>query len=161
MINIKNEFEQSYTIMKKLGQQQTDPELVSPEVKVEPADTYIQKAINLLKQQNSNFFVGVRKVVVDTGEGFGHVASGPGQDPAVIHINLQKIKSELKSKLQGASPKQFDKEMVRQIALTISHEKGHVSSYKPETGFVGGEAPAEASESAMMQKLNSFHDRLK
>jgi len=140
--------------------QQMDAEVSSPAISVEPADTYIQKAVELLKQQNPNYFVGVRKIVVDSGQGFGHVASGKGEDPAVIHINLSKIKSELKSKLSGASPEQFDKELVRQIALVVAHEKSHQSSYTPNAGF-GSESDAESAASAMDLKLNKYYENLK
>lgn len=139
--------------------QMMDTELASPDIKVEPADTYMQKAIDLLKRVNPNYFIGVRKIVVDAGQGYGHVAAGGNEDPAVIHINLPKIKAELQSKLSGAPKEQFEKELVRQIAITISHEKGHVSSYKPETGFPG-ESPAETEESSMMGKIDSYYKAL-
>lgn len=144
----------------KSSQQTADPELASPEIKIEPVDTFIQKAVDLLKQMNPNYFIGVRKIVVDAGPGFGHVSSGANQDPAVIHINMSKIKAELQSKMSGAPKEQLDKELVRQIALTISHEKGHVASYKPETGFPG-ESPAETEENSMMGKIDNYYNALK
>lgn len=144
----------------KFSQQMIDHELSSPEIKIEPVESDIQKAVELLKKVNPNYFVGVRKIVVDTGAGYGHVSAGGGADPAVIHINLSKIKSEIQSKLSGASKEQQEKELVRQIALTISHEKGHVSSYKPESGFPG-EGPAETEESSMMGKVDTYYNALK
>jgi|ERR1700722_371207 len=140
---------------------QMDAELASPDIKVEPGDTYIQKAVELLKRMNPSYFVGVRKIVADMGKGLGHVASGPGQDSAVIHINLSRIKSELQAKLPNAPQNQFEKEFVRQIALTIAHEKGHVGSFKQESGFVGGESPAESEESSMMGKVDTYYNTLK
>lgn len=141
--------------------QQLDAELASPDIRIEPVDTFIQKAVDLLKRVNPSYFIGVRKIIADTGQGFGHVASGPNQDPAVIHLNLSKIKSELQSKLQGASQQDLEKEFVRQIALTIAHERGHISSFKPTSGFVGGESPAEAEENSMLGKIDSFYQNLK
>jgi hypothetical protein len=159
----QNDYEQVKTILGghiKLAQQM-DPELVSPEIKVEPADTLIQEAVNMLKKVNPNYFVGVRKIVLDAGQGFGHVSSGAGNDPAVIHINLPKIKAELQAKLMNATPEQKQKELVRQIAITISHEKGHVASFKPEGGFVGNEAPALQEEQSMAGKLDQYYNTLK
>lgn len=144
----------------KFSQQVMDPELASPEIKVEPVDSSIQKAVELLKKVNPNYFVGVRKIVVDTGEGYGHVSAGGNEDPTVIHINLLKIKAEIQSKLGTAPKEQQDQELVRQIAITISHEKGHVSSYKPQTGFPG-EGPAETEEQSMMGKIDSYYNALK
>jgi hypothetical protein len=145
----------------KFSQQQMDAELASPDIKIEPGDTFIQKAVDMLKRVNPNYFVGVRKIEADMGEGLGHVASGPGQDPAVIHINLPRIRSELQAKLPGVPQEQFEKEFVRQIALTIAHEKGHVGSFKPEGGFAGGESPAEQEASSIMPKIDSYYNTLK
>jgi hypothetical protein len=141
--------------------QPVDPELASPEIKVEPADTLIQEAVNMLKRINPNYFVGVRKIVLDAGQGFGHVSSGGNNDPTVIHINLPKIKAEIQSKLMNASEEQRQKELVRQIAITISHEKGHVSSFKPEDGFVGGEQPAMSEEQSIGPKVDQYYNTLK
>lgn len=146
----------------KLAQQQNDPELAFPQIKIEPMDSLIQKAVEMLKKINPNYFVGVRKIVVDNGSAaFGHVASGPGQDPAVIHINLSKIKSDLQSKMSGGSPQDLEKEVVKSIASTLSHERGHISSFKNETGFQGGEAPAEAEENNMHSKIDNYYNSLK
>jgi len=144
----------------KFSQQVVDPELASPEIKIEPVESNITKAVELLKNVNPNYFVGVRKIVVDTGTGYGHVSAGGNEDPTVIHINLPKIRAEIQSKLGTAPKEQQEQELVRQIALTISHEKGHVSSYKPETGFPG-EAPAETEASSMMSKIDNYYNTLK
>lgn len=135
--------------------QQTDPELSSPDIKIEPIEGNIQKAVDLLKKINPSYFVGVRKIVVDTGSGFGHVSSGPGQDPAIIHLNLSKIKSEIQSKLGKASKEEQDKELVRQIAIVISHERAHTISYNPTTGF-SGEGLAEQEEASMIPKIDAL-----
>lgn len=144
----------------KFSQQISDPELASPEIKIEPMESNITKAVELLKRMNPNYFVGVRKIVVDSGNAYGHVSSGGGNDPAVIHINLSKIRAEIESKLAGASKEQQEKELVRQLALTISHERGHQTGYKPETGFAG-EGPAEAEANSMMGKIDSYYNTLK
>lgn len=152
-----NDFRQAAAILIKLSQQ-ADPELTSPEVKVEPADTYIAKAIALLKQQNNSFFVGVRKVVVDQGgdSSYGHVSSGGDNDPTVIHINLSKIKSELKSKLQNVSQDQFDKELIRQIALVLTHEKMHQKSFS-QTNVFAPEYVAEQGAADMAAKIDKYN----
>lgn len=145
-------YEQLYSKCTKFAQQ-ADTELSSPQIRVEPADTIIQKAVEKLKQIDPSYFVGVRKIVVDSGSGYGHVQSGNGSDPAVIHINLSRIKSEIQAKATGASQQQLEEEMVRQVAIVIAHEKGHIKSFTPEQGFVGGENPAQASEHEMESKL--------
>lgn len=133
--------------------QQSDPELASPEIKVEPADTLVQKAVDMLKKINPSYFVGVRKIVISTSSAYGFVESGPGKDPAIIHINLSKIKSDVQSKYGGMGKEQMEQEIAREIASVISHERGHISSYNPQQGFVGGEGPAEQEEKNMAMKL--------
>ena len=132
-----------------------DPQLTSPQVSVEPVDTFVQKAVDKLKALNPSYFIGVRKIVIDMGQGYGRVESGPGKDPAVIHINLATIKNQLKSQLGNASQPEFEKELVRQIAETIAHEKGHIGSFNETQGFVGGEQPAEAEEGAIRSRLTN------
>lgn len=146
----------SISILRAFAQAQqmlNDPQLSSPQVSVEPVDTFVQKAVDLLKSKDSQFFVGVRRIVIDMGQGYGRVESGPGKDPAVIHINLAAIKNSLKSQLGNAPQGQFEEQLVKQIAEVIAHERGHTKSFKEDQGFVGGEAPAEAAEREMHQKL--------
>lgn len=145
----------------KISQQSVDTELASPQIKIEPMETNIGAAVDLLKKINPNYFIGVRKIVVDVGTGFGHVSSGGNEDPAVIHINLSKIKSEIQSKIGNLPKDQQDKELIRQIAIIISHERGHISSYKPELGFQGGEGPAEIEENSMSRKVDNYYNTLK
>jgi Cu2+-containing amine oxidase len=66
---------------------------------------------------------------------YGFVESGKDKDPAIININMSKIKQESNSD-----------DAVISAAITIAHEKGHITSYNDSQGFVGGEAPAEQEE---------------
>ena len=118
--------------------QAIDTELDSPNVRIEPMESVVQKAVDLLKQKDPNYFKGVRSVVLNaSGSSYGHVESGPDKDPSIINLNFARIKQEVMSK--GGSKE----DIVRAVAEIIAHEKGHVASYKPEQGFVGGENPAE------------------
>lgn len=140
----------------KLAFQQTgDPELDSPNIKIEPQETLIQKAVELVKKEDPNFFQGVRKIVSGDEPNYGHVESGPGKDPTVIHVNFPRISREVKQRMQGAPQEEIEKEIARQIGSTIAHERGHVFSFDPQSGFKGGEAPAEQAEQEMMQRLRN------
>jgi len=144
----------------KFSQQITDPELASPDIKIEPMESNITKAVELLKKQNPNYFVGVRKIVVDTGMGFGHVSAGGGEDPAVIHINLPKIRAEIQSKLGTAPKEQQEQELVRQIALVISHERTHQTPYNTTNQF-SSEQEAESGAASMLSKIDNYYNTLK
>lgn len=151
-LNVRNMLSGFY----KKAQNVSDPELASPDIKIEPMESSIQKAVDLLKNINPNYFVGVRKIVLDTGSAYGFVEGGGEKDPTIIHINLPKIKSEIQNKLGSTPKEEQDRELVRQIALTLSHERAHALSFKAETGFQGGEAPAESEEQAVISKIDTY-----
>lgn len=157
-----NDYEQVRIIIRgylKFSQQTLDPELASPDIKIEPMESSIHKAVELLKKVNPSYFIGVRKIVVDTGSGFGHVSAGPGQDPTIIHINLPKIRSEIQNKLGASSKEAQEREFIRQIALTISHERKHQSTYTPEAGFAP-ETAAEEEERSISDKIDNYYKEL-
>ncbi len=117
--------------------QATDPEVEGPNVRIEPMESLVQQAVNRLKQMDPNYFKGVRSIVIASQPHYGFVESGPEKDPTIIHLNYNRIKQEISSK--GGS----DEDVINSIMETIAHEKGHVASFRPEHGFVGGEQPAE------------------
>jgi hypothetical protein len=137
----------------KVSQEVPDLALSSPNVVVEPMQPVIQKAVEVLKRLESNYFVGTRKIKAGiSGSAFGFVQSGPDKDPAVINLNLAMISQ--KAKEYNMSP-------VFAAAITIAHEKGHVKSFNQQQGFVGGEGPAEAEEKRIATLIEQNKDRLK
>lgn len=130
-----------------------DQELESPNVVVQPGTPVIQKAVEVLKRMDPNYFKGARQIVVGVSPHFGHVESGPGKDPAVININLNRIVQEAGGQTQGP-------EVVVAAAVIIAHEAGHVKSFNAQQGFVGGEAPAEQEENRVRQWIEQNRNRL-
>lgn len=124
-----------------------DPQLQSPNVVIEPANSLIQKAVDLLKKVDPGYFSGVRKIVVSSSPDYGHVESGPNKDPAVINVNMARIQNEG----QGS-----EKDIVRALATTIAHERGHVKSFDANLGFQGGEGPAVAEEQRIATLINNL-----
>jgi hypothetical protein len=131
---------------KRAQQEPVDAELASPQVRIEPQETLIDKAVQKLKQMQPNYFVGVRKIVSGPEANYGHVESGKGKDPTVIHINFPRIKSEVEKELAGSAKEDIDDAIINNIVSVLAHEAGHVKSYDPEKGFVGAETPALAEE---------------
>jgi hypothetical protein len=116
--------------------QVSDSELDTPNVVVQPTEPVIDKAIKVLKRMDPSYFRGVRRIQISPSSMYyGFVESGENKDPAVININMAKIKQESNSD-----------DAVISAAITIAHERGHVTSYNESQGFVGGEAPAEQEE---------------
>lgn len=107
-----------------------------PNVVIEPIEPLIQKAVDILKKRNSNYFDGVSKIKVDSGSNaFGFVQSGKDKDPTVLNINMNKIKNSTS-----------EEEALYQTVMTIAHEAAHAKSFNEQQGFVGGESPAESEE---------------
>jgi len=128
-----------------------DMELQSPNVVVEPMQPVIQKATEVLKRMDSNYFVGIRKIRAGVSPHFGHVESGKDKDPTVININLGLVSQ--KASEYNANP-------VVASAIVIGHERGHVVSFKDQQGFVGGESPAEAEEKRVAAWIEQNQARL-
>ena len=129
-----------------------DPQLSGPNVVVEPMEPVVQKAIELLKRMDPNYFSGVKKIVVAPASMYyGFVESGPDKDPSVINVNMAKIKAE--SGGQGPAA-------VVSAATTIAHERGHVGSFDDSQGFVGGESPADAEEQRVAAWIRQNQGRL-
>jgi hypothetical protein len=143
---LKNYKEAARLIVSAFDNTITDAELSSPNVVIEPAQSLVQKAVDLLKKTDPGYFVGVRKIVIAPEANYGHVESGAGKDPAVIHLNLDRIQRETRTRMTNQPQTSVDEAIVQAVAQTIAHERGHVKSYTPQTGFQGGEGPAEAEE---------------
>ena len=127
-----------------------DQALESPNVVVQPMEPTINKAVELLKRMDPTYFKGIRQIQVSPASMYyGFVQSGPNKDPAVLNINIGKIKG------LGQGP-----EAIIQAALTVAHEAAHTKSYNQDQGFVGGESPAESEEQKVSQWIEQNKGRL-
>lgn len=128
-------------------------QLESPNIVIQPTEQVIQKAVDLLKKMDPNYFVGVKQININPSSGnYGSVESGKDKDPTVVNINLSKIKQHAGSEM---SP-----ELIVETALTIAHECAHVKSFNNEGGFVGGEAPAEQEERRVSDWIKNNLDKV-
>jgi len=130
-----------------------DPELDSPNVVIQPGTPALQKAVEILKRMDPNYFVGVRTIIVGVSPDFGHVESGPDKDPSIINVNLNKINQQAGGQTTGP-------EVIKASALVIAHERGHVKSYNQQQGFVGGEGPAMTEENRVKQWMETNQSRI-
>jgi len=146
-----DDFKQALLILKNIKvAQENDPELSSPNVIVEPVEPIVNKSVQLLKRYQSNYFVGVRKIVAGTGSNYGHVSNE--KDPYTIYVNVSKILNE--------SDKENKREAIISCALTISHEKGHLQKFDEKTGF-GTENDAQVEENKILQWIKTNENSLK
>lgn len=120
----------------------------SPNIIIEPQEPVLQKAVELLKSMDPNYFKDVEKIVVShRGSEFGYVESGKDKNPAIVNIDINKIKSS------------NSEDAVISAATVIAHEVGHVRSFK-EGQFVGGENPAQQEENKVAQWIKSNMNNL-
>lgn len=112
---------------------------------VEPAEPAVNEALELVKQKMPGLLeqAKVSKIILESGDP-GHFGEVRSNEPGVVRVSLEKIKSIL--------GQQVDKqEILNQIAETIVHEAGHLTS-----NFQGGEAPAEQKANEFRAKLTSL-----
>lgn len=148
--NTYNEFKKSLALLIELNKNaELDSQSMGPNVFIEPLDSNIQAAVELLKRMDGNYFAGVSKIVAGTEANYGHTDS---REPTVAHINLSRITSETK----GDNSK---RNIVAALAVTIAHEIGHIKSWDGKS-FVGGEGPALAQESKVENWIKANESRL-
>lgn len=116
-----------------------DAELNTPNVKIQPGRPETNAALDILKLWQPGFFIGVREIIVGPSANYGHVESGPDKDPSIVYLNADRIVAE-------SGGQQGGKAAALAAAKVIAHEVGHVKSFNPDQGFVGGETPAEVNE---------------
>lgn len=122
----------------------------------------VDRAIDLVKEYQGNFFVGVEAVIVESSgdastKGFvtnKHDAQR-GDESKIIHIIVAPNQKEAKDKLESELSDEDVKKLLDEatsivIANTIAHEKGHI-----DDKLKGGESPAENEE----HKFKSFFER--
>lgn len=124
----------------------------TPHIKVEPQESLVQKAIDVIKKIDPNYFVGVEEIKVEnTGESYGKTESGAGKDPTVIHLNANKIKSDVQSKAQNLPQEKLEPIIIDELIDTIAHEKGHIIPFK-QRGQLGSETEAETEAKKIMER---------
>ena len=131
----------------------------SPRIEIEPAiKAEIEDAVQMLQASNPSYFKGVSKIVALNSGPYGQVSS---DDASVIHLNVNRIKNEIRAKLGGfneGNPEHreaFEEAIKTALIEVIAHEKGHVLDWDPEQNkFPGGEGAAEREVHMIMPKFS-------
>jgi len=123
--------------------------LGSTNVNVDPSSLEVDEAIRILQSKAPDVLTDITDIKTNLSKNvYGEYVS---TEPHIIHLNLEKIKSDVRSKLQGKQPDELNKEIVNQIALVISHESGHEHAYTNTKD--SSEAPAEQKEKEVSEKI--------
>jgi hypothetical protein len=131
----------------------------SPRI-IMPGEPLVQKAVDKLLQLDPNYFKGASEIKVKEESAYGHVESGPGKDPSIIYLNVPRIKREVTEGFKKINPNatqaEIDEEIVRQLILTITHERVHIGdlfkSQSNQSGFKP-ESEAQRIEAELASKL--------
>ncbi len=123
--------------------------LGTTKVTIEPANEYAQAAYDLLASKTPEILTGIANIRTDLQKDvFGEYSSDIEH---TVFINMKKIEEEVRSKLAGKSDEEIKNEIIRQAALVISHEDGHLHAYTERKD--SSEAPAEQKEKEVAEKL--------
>jgi hypothetical protein len=151
---------------------QKDLEISSPNVK-RTGIIVVDKAIDIVKQYKSNFFVGVQAVVPDPpSEGSANPSTAKGfvtnkTDPAkgdlskIIYIFVKPNQEEAEARLKNEIEDENDRNSLKDeataivIANTMVHEKEHVSNELKQ-----GEGPSEQKEKEFEPKFKLLWEQM-
>jgi len=133
----------------------------SPRIEIEPAiREEIEDAVQMLQSSNPSYFKGVSKIVALNSGPYGQVSS---DDASVIHLNVNRIKNEIRAKLGGfneSNPEHreaFEDAIKKALIEVIAHEKGHVLDWDPEQNkFPGGEGAAEREVHLVIPRVSGL-----
>lgn len=132
--------------------------LDTPQIEIDPTiRAEIQDAVDQILATDPSYFRGVSKIVALDSGPYGQVSS---DDPSVLHLNVQRIKNEIKSRFgsfnsQNPEHREALEEAIKQALVeVIAHEKGHALDWDPERRiFPGGEGVAEQESQKMVQRV--------
>ncbi len=121
-------------------------------VDVEPYNSYVKEAIDLVNQKDSNILRDITDIRIDlkNDKAFGEYRS---DSPHSILVNLPKIEQTVRNKMSGQPEEAIKKEIVIQIAMVLAHESGHQKVYTETKNQ--SESPAEQAEEDFSRKLNN------
>lgn len=124
--------------------------LGSPRVMIEPYSSWVDRAVNIVNAQNPELLKNVSDVRLNLSKGV--IGEYQTNNPSTIWININKLESDVRAKMNGQSQEVIDNEIINQIAETIVHEATHRQEFG-ETGH-SSEVGAERAEEDFRQKLS-------
>ena len=141
--------------------EQTEPNIGTPNVSVQPYEPLVIEAVNELKNGQPDMFNNVTNINIDLG--YGQFGSVTNVSPNTITLNMNNIKEEAAKQtgqqISGSDPRDADI-LKFYIKQTISHELAHLgdlgSSTDPSNPFPGGESIADRAQEQFVQSQPAF-----
>ncbi len=123
----------------------------STRVTIEPSNAYVDKAVNLLEKSAPEVLKEIANIRTDLNKDvYGEYISS---EPHTVHLNMKKIEQEVRSKLGQGAQEDIEQEIVRQSAIVLSHEMGHLHAYTQSKD--SSENPAEQKEKEVAQRIDN------
>lgn len=146
-INQKSNLSYKLKIAQKV--QENVENLGTTKVTIEPSNEYAQAAYDLLAEKTPEILTGIANIRTDLSKDvFGEYSS---ESKHTVFLNMKKIEAEVRSKLSSKTEDEIKQEIIRQAALVISHEDGHLHAYTERKD--SSEAPADQKEKEVAEKL--------
>lgn len=141
----------------------------SSQVIVEPWDPAVNKAMQKINQIDPSLLKNVTKIVVHPGGGsgqLGHVESGQGKDPHVIHIFKDRVREHVMRNANATTkktltPQELEQAIVDGLTEVLAHESGHIGKTAPVGKQFFGEPEAELEAKKMMSRIHPASYSLK
>jgi len=117
--------------------------LGSPRVMIEPYDGMVNDAVNIVNKSNPELLKQVSDIRINLSKGvIGEYQTG---NPNTIWINIGKLESDVRAKMQGQPDEAIRQEIINQIASTLVHEATHKGEFD-STGSSSESKPEQAEE---------------
>jgi hypothetical protein len=128
----------------------------TPKIAVEPANSNVEKALESIRESAPEIITPLTDIRTDLDKDvFGEFSS---EHTHTLFLNVPKIEREVRDKLEGATEEAIQEEIVKQMALVMSHEYGHQHAYTNNGDT--SEAPAEKKEEEVKEKISNFRGRI-
>lgn len=124
--------------------------LGSPRVSIEPYSSMVDKAVNIVNSKNPELLKNVSDVRINLGKNV--IGEYQTNNPNTVWINIAKLESDVRSKMDGQPDDVINGEIVNQIAQTLIHEAQHRKEFG-ETGHSSETGP-EMAEKQFREKVN-------
>ncbi len=133
----------------KIAQEQEHTELLGgPKVMIEPYDSMVNDAVNIVNKSNPELLKQVSDIRINLSKGV--IGEYQTNNPNTIWINIGKLESDVRAQMSGQPDEAIRKEIINQIASTIIHEGTHKGEFE-QTGTTSESKPEQAEEQFKQQ----------
>jgi len=133
----------------RAAEEQEHMELLGgPRVMIEPYDSMVNDAVNIVNKSNPELLKQVTDIRINLSKGV--IGEYQTDNPNTIWINIGKLESDVRAQMSGQDDEAIRQEITNQIASTIIHEGTHKGEFD-QTGYSSESKPEQAEEQFKQQ----------